>query len=265
MSLKHNEVIWVLSGILILCSFVALMTKDGIAKITAVRLETVQYFSPTEKNAETLGDMYLDATYHPSLYDRDRAYYFFMQALRLDPNQPGVRHQLARVAFLNGNFGSALWYIDHEISLPGHSPIPSSYYVRGLIEGYSGDYADAAHDYETYLQTDPSNWAAMNDYAWVLLKASRYEDAYSLTKRGLDLWPHNPWLLNSAAIALFELHKPLASAYSMQAVQNVRQVTAAEWRTAYPGNDPAIAADGIEALMEAVIHNDARIRAGTVL
>ena len=37
-----------------------------------------------------------------------------------------------------------------------------------------GDYASAAKDYETYLRTDSKNWAAINDYAWVLIKDKEY-------------------------------------------------------------------------------------------
>src|SRR6185503_11461879 len=98
-----------------------------------------------------------------------------------------------RVAFLKGDFNKALARIDLQISL--HSDkVPSSYYVRGLIEGFMGDYESAARDYKIYLKGDPTNWAAGNDYAWVLLKADKPKEALEVIDSVIPFWKENPWL-----------------------------------------------------------------------
>ena len=90
----------------------------------------------------------------------NRAEIFFQRAVQLDPHLPYVFHQLGRIAFLEGDFNLALSYINTQIDLEG-STTPNSYYMRGLIEGYMGDYTDAETDYVHYLKYDPIDWAAV--------------------------------------------------------------------------------------------------------
>jgi tetratricopeptide (TPR) repeat protein len=183
------------------------------------------------------------------------ASYFFTQAAQMDPKLPYVYHELARISFLGGDFTKAMAQIDFQISMHGDSE-PNSYYIRGLIEGYMGDYADSAKDYEHFLTFDPNDWAAMNDYSWVLLKANRPQDAADVLVRGLALFPDNPWLLNSYATALYELgqfHGALeAATHAENAAQNV---TDADWLHAYPGNNPNVADEGITQLRESIADN----------
>lgn len=194
-------------------------------------------------------------------YDIDRAERLYFRALRLDPHRALVRHQLARIAFLKGDFNLALGFINDEIAT-NLSPTPSSYYVRALIEGFMGDYAASARDYERYLEHDPHNWAALNDYAWVLLKAGRAAEALAPLERGLAFFPENPWLLNSYAIALHEEGRDREALHiAQQALRAVQNVTEEEWIRAYPGNDPNIARDGIIALQESARVNLRAIRA----
>src|SRR3989338_11403309 len=84
---------------------------------------------------------------------------------------------------------------------------PNSYYIRALVEGYKGEYAASAKYYEYFLKFHPTNWAAVNDYAWVLLKAGRAKEAAETTARALEWFPDNPWLLNTNATALFEMRE----------------------------------------------------------
>ncbi len=206
--------------------------------------------SPSAQRAYEYGNRHFSAT-KSSEYDIDRAELFFKRALALDPQLPYVHHQLARIAFLRGDFRNAMWHINKEIEM-NRSPSASSYYVRGLIEGFRGNYEDSAKDYERYLESDPSNWAAINDYAWVLLKANRPAAAAAAAERGLVSFPDNAWLLNTSAIALYETGDlPRAKMRAEAAVAASRMVTEREWLTAYPGNDPKIAKAGIATLQKA--------------
>ncbi len=190
-----------------------------------------------------------------SLYNIETAERFFKVAYKQDPTLPYVNHQLARIEFLHGNFDAAFIYINRELEV-NSDPSPSTYYIRALIAGFAGLYDMAALDYERYLQSDPTNWAALNDYAWVLLKGKQPDKALLATAYGLRFFPDNPWLLNSNAIALYETgHTEAARDQIRRAAENALGVQEVDWLTAYPGNDPRIATEGVTALKESVRKN----------
>ena len=207
---------------------------------------------PNASRAVAYGDRHFNTHI---LYDVDRAEMYYTKALALDPDHAYAYHQLARISFLRGDFFAAFAFINTQIRMHGDA-VPNSYYIRGLIEGYMGSYAKAAEDYEHYLAFDPDNWAAINDYAWVLIQAERYNKAARTAARGLKRFPDNPWLLNTHAIAHYELgHYATALASARKAALQVEQVSTQQWLTAYPGNDPRIAVLGISTFKEAVIAN----------
>ncbi len=191
-----------------------------------------------------------------SEYSIEKAEAFYVKALILDPDRSSTRHQLARIAFLHGDFDKALVLINEEIVKAGDSVSDSTYYIRALILAYKGDYVGASNDYEYYIAQYPANWAAANDYAWVLLQQKRFEDAIVVTSRGLAHHPTNPWLLNTNAIALYEMGLVDAARDQIQkAAITAQYVREQDWLNAYPGNDPLIAADGVYAFQESVVHN----------
>lgn len=209
---------------------------------------------PDPARAFSYGERHFDAEI-PGAYDIDAASYFFETAASMNPDYPYLAHERARIAFLKGDFATAMTLINEQIGLMGDSA-PSSYYIRALIEGYMGDYAASAKDYEHFLLFDPNDWAALNDYSWALLKGGRFKDAASVTSYALRRYPSNPWLLNSNAIALYEIgdFKTALSA-AQRAVAAGEQMTEADWLHAYPGNDPKIAAQGVAAFRKASLDN----------
>jgi tetratricopeptide (TPR) repeat protein len=245
---------------LVLLSAAASAVVVGVIWIAFPRLvgnltEDIAFaMDPSAAHALAQGERHFDGK-QPDLYDLDRAQFFLQEAAVRDPNLPYVFHQLARIAFLRGDFNTALIEINLQIAKHGDA-LPNSYYVRGLIEGYMGDYAAAATDYEHYLSFDPNNWAAMNDYAWVLIKDRRFEDAYTITEKGLALFPDNVWLLNSRSIALYELGDiEAAYASAQRAVEQADTVTPSLWLSSYPGNDPAQANEGVATVRRVAINN----------
>ncbi|HVU75234.1 MAG TPA: tetratricopeptide repeat protein [Candidatus Paceibacterota bacterium] len=231
----------------------------------AYQLISVAVF-PDANRAYEYGEAHLTA--REGDYNIALAEYFFREAYRLNQDLPYVLHELARISFLRGRLDLALTQINLQILSHGSST-PNSYYVRGLIEGYMGKYAAAEADYAYFVQSDPSNWAAMNDYAWVLLKAGNPTEALKVTARGTSMYPNNPWLLNSLSIAQYELGS-LQDALStaQRAVAASQTVTRAQWLTAYPGNDPKSAAEGIASLQASALNNmhsiEAAIASSTV-
>ena len=223
--------------------------------IGTIVVENVMYaIDPSAERAFTYGERHFNAR-DTNEYDLDRAEYFFGEALRRNAPEPYLYHELAHIAFLRGKFSAAIAYINIQIDTEGDQT-PNSYYMRGLIEGYQGDYTDAVEDYATYLTYNPDDWAAINDYAWVLLKAGRPLDAQSATVRGLSIFPNNPWLLNTDATALYEMGLMTdACEQIVRAVEAVKSITKDQWLTSYPGNDPQIAEEGIATFKKAVETN----------
>ena len=209
---------------------------------------------PSSERAFAYGERHFNAR-NPSSYDVERAAYFFGKAADIDPTFPYLYHELARIAFLKGEFETAMALINMQIAQMGDKA-PNSYYIRALIEGYMGEYAASAKDYEYFLQSHPTNWAAVNDYAWVLLKAERSQDALAAIEPVIPYWPDNPWLLNTYATALYETREYTEALRAAQkasiAVSNLSET---EWLQAYPGNDPRIANRGITAFKKAVADN----------
>ena len=239
---RARIIMFVLIGIL----SILLCIQIVYPSIEIVREKITLAHSPSGILAFDYGERHFSSK-NPREYNIDAAEYFFEQAAHLNPDILYLHHQRARIAFLRGDYGTALQEINIQIELHGTST-PNSYYVRGLIEGFVGDYIDAASDYEEFLVFDPKDWAAINDYAWVLLKSGRSEDAVKVTNEGLLLFPTNAWLLNSNAIALYEIHDIVhARLQAQRAIVAVDALTDEQWSYAYPGNDPAIAHDGLNA------------------
>ena len=213
---------------------------------------------PSAERAFEIGERHFDGQ-NIRAYDIERATDYFLKAEQSDSSLLYIHHEIARIHFLKGNFWDAMAQINIQIEQHGSST-PNSYYVRGLIEGYMGNYDAAAKDYEVFLKVDPRNWAAINDYAWILLKAGRATEAAAATEEGLRYFPHNPWLLNSSAIALYEIGD-LKKAHTriLKAWGHVQTVSQAEWLHSYPGNDPAIASQGIATFHASVAENMRRI------
>src|SRR3989344_3690178 len=195
--LSYKNSHWIFSGIAVVFVLFIIMTQTSAALSAQVVGEKIMMkIFPSGERAFEYGDRHLDGQ-DPSQYDVEAAENFFKQAVKLDPELLYVHHQLARIAFLKGDFVTALFQINLQIQKHADET-PNSYYVRGLIEGYMGDYGAAAKDYEEFLKVDPRNWAAVNDLAWVLLEDNRPQEAADATEEGLKYFPENPWLLKSS-------------------------------------------------------------------
>lgn len=217
--------------------------------------DTALFLSPSAERAYVYGAKHFDALAYPGVYDVARAQSLFEKTLELDPVYPYTHHQLGRIAFLRGDYVTALRHIDEELTL-NLEPSPSTYYVRGLILGFMGRYDEAAKGFERFLAVTPENWAALNDYAWVLLKAGRIEEAAVAAEKGLVFAPDNPWLLNSAAIALYETGEvSQALVRARAAAEAAARVTEEEWLRAYPGNDPQLAGEGVASFQKSTLEN----------
>lgn len=221
--------------------------------------ERIRYaLEPSAARAYEYGARHFDSA--SGAYDIDRAEYFFREALSHDASYPLAHHQIARILFLRGEFLGALNEIEQEIELHGERN-PNAYYVRGLIRGFFGAYKSASLDFAHFLTLYPQSWAAHNDLSWVLMKNGEYDAAVRTLEMGLTQHPENAWLLNSYAIALYEVGETeRAAAVALRARDAVLLLVPADWSAANPGNDPNVAAEGLETFRTAALENLTAIR-----
>src|SRR3989338_315442 len=99
-------------------------------------------------------------------YDLEKAEEAFKRALRADPKILWGHYQLARIYFVKGEKEKALKEINKE--LEANPANLRSLYVRGLINGYSGDLKNAEEDFRRFTLWAPKEWAGYNDLAWIL-------------------------------------------------------------------------------------------------
>src|SRR3989344_1960947 len=171
------------TGTIALALLVLIVSWGRLAELSHIAYENITFrFEPTAERAFEYGERHFNAK-DPQMYDIDRAERYFDQAAAKDPSIPYLYHELARISFLRGNYDQALARINFHIRLHPDTA-PNAYYVRGLINGFKGDYTAAEKDFEHFLKTNPDSWAGINDYAWVLLKNDKPRERPESRRRG---------------------------------------------------------------------------------
>lgn len=233
----------------------AVLHKSFITKQAIHAWETVALtFDPSADRYYAYGARHFDGQFE-KYYDIEKAEAYFTKTLEKDASHPYAHHQLARIAFLKGDFVTALSHINTQIEMHQDTVI-AAFYIRALIYGFMTEYDLAIDDYETYRSFENFGWAASNDYAWVLLKDGRPNAAIKILNEALQYYPENAWLLNSFTIALYEAgHVEAARREAQKAIRAAAMVSQAQWHGAYPGNDPNVAFEGVLALQEAARMN----------
>jgi len=198
----------------------------------------------------TIGNYYFGG----GAYNTQRAEELFHAALALDPTLEGPHYQLARIDFIHSNFPKALEEINTELAL--HPDFKRSYYVRGLIYGYSNEPDKAIVDFKTFLEWKPDSWAGHNDLAWVYFQIGKYAEALDTALAGLTIAPNNPWLLNSLGVALLNSGDTKGAEETFtRALAIVDSMSERDWGVAYPGNDPSIYGEGLSKMKESIRAN----------
>lgn len=199
-----------------------------------------------------LGDAFFEN--HPPIYNLRQARYYYEKSAALDPGFAPAHFQLARIAFLEGDFTAAREHIARVRAIA--ADYPRIDYLEGLVLGYQGHILDAAEAFERFVAAYPATWAGYNDLAWLYFRIGLYDKVLDASARGLANAPDNAWLLNMHGLALLNLgRKSEAAGYFERARDAAAHMTARDWGVAYPGNDPTMYADGLERMREAIAHN----------
>ena len=181
----------------------------------------------------------------------------FTQAAALDPAAPWNNYQLARICLVGDQWLCALRHINRELEINPKNL--RALYVRGLIYGYRKNYVRAAQDFSDFIAWAPTEWAGYNDLAWVEGKLGNYATMQSAAERGIatgDAGATNPWLWNSRGVAALNLKDHETARASFERARELAEgLNELDWRIAYPGNDPASAAVGLNEFRKAIEKN----------
>lgn len=169
-------------------------------------------------------------------YNLEKAAKYYKAAAFVDREASYPHYQLARVLFVKADFNEARAEIDKALKLNPENK--RAYYVRGLIDGYDGDWKSAVEDFRKFVEWAPKEWAGYNDLAWAYYESKDYQKAADVASKGLEVAPNNVWLLNGLGVSLQALGKgDEAKAVLSRAAELAQKITPVDWEKAYPGND----------------------------
>ena len=169
-------------------------------------------------------------------YDLEKAAKYFKLAAFVDRKVSYPHYQLARVLFMKTDYKNGLAEIDRALVLNPENK--RAFYIRGLIDGYAGNLDAAADDFQKFITWAPKEWAGYNDLAWVYYQQKDYQNAVDAAQKGLGVVPNNAWLLNGLGVSLEGLGRnDEAKTVLDQAASISKNLTAADWKRAYPGNN----------------------------
>src|SRR3989338_4731315 len=210
--------------------------------------------------AMQLGNYYFNG----GAYDLGKAEQAYKKAVAKDPVIFWGHYQLARIYFVRGEYDKAIREVEKE--LEGNPENLRALYVRGLIYAYQDSFDKAEEDLRQFVEWAPKEWAGYNDLALVLSRLGKYQEAkkvISIAMREAPKASDNPWLLNGRGVAELNLGEyALADKSFRGALYVLGKLDLAEWRKAYPGNDPAQAESGLNSFRKAIEENMRRASEG---
>lgn len=197
--------------------------------------------------------------YNPVLTERA-----FAKAVAIEPGILWGHYSLARIAFVRGDFNTALKEINAELAANPENL--RALYIRGLIYGYRklpGDLYLAERDFTRFTEWAPSEWAGWNDLAWILAKEGKYREMKAVAERAFTRVPEaeaNPWLWNSLGVARLNLGDMSGAKVAFErALEYGSRLTLTDWRRAYSGNSPANDQSGLGAFIAGLEKNLAAV------
>lgn len=193
-------------------------------------------------------------------YDLPFAEKAFGKARAIDPSVRLAHYMLARIEFVHADFNTALINLDTELSL--YPENKRTLYMRALAYAYRdlpGDLLLAEQDFREFIVWAPREWAGYNDLAFVLAKEKKYLDAAKVLKEGIakaEDGATNLWLWDALGVMELNLNNPAQAVSALIKAQNYAVVlTEIDWQRAYPGNNPSMAPQGIEAIRRGILKN----------
>jgi hypothetical protein len=203
-------------------------------------LAGIFYFSPVRgivaQKLAVQGKYYFNG----ETYDLDKAVKWYKAAAFVDDKSWIAHYQLARIYFVKNDLKTALSEIDKALAVDPKNK--RAYYVRGLIDGYAKNFKASEDDFQKYVDYYQKEWAGYNDLAWAYYQDKEYKKAVDTAFNGLEVAPDNPWLLNGLGVSYDALGEKEKGKAALEKVATIaKDMTAVDWRKAYPGNNPETA------------------------
>ncbi len=163
-----------------------------------------------------------------------------------------AHYQLSRTYFIKGELYTSLFEAKKELEL--YPQNKRTYYILGLTYGYLGQEEEAIEAFSSFIEAYPESWAARNDKAWLQFRIGDIEGALLTMAPVTHL--ENPWVLNTYGTLLLNSDRLLeAKEVFLHAEAVVQKITADDWGSAYPGNDPRIYETGLTGMRTSIEEN----------
>jgi putative PEP-CTERM system TPR-repeat lipoprotein len=110
---------------------------------------------------------------------------------------------LAEVLLKQGKISDAIEYLETELKRSPYKSIKDIHYAAELYNEY-GLFSNAVEHYQTLLEIQGEDVVTLNNYASVLIKIGKYENALSIAYQALKLMPKSPYILDTVGWATFK-------------------------------------------------------------
>jgi tetratricopeptide (TPR) repeat protein len=170
-----------------------------------------------------------------------------------------AHHQLSRTYFIQGDQYKALDEAREELAL--YPDDTSTYYILGLTYGYLGRTHEGIDAFSKYIETHPGTWAGRNDKAWLQFRIGDISGALATIEPIVQEFPYTPWVQNTYCTLLVNTTRYAeAESACAHAKSIIDHMTPEDWGHAYPGNDPRVYADGLDAMKQSIEQNIALVK-----
>jgi tetratricopeptide (TPR) repeat protein len=181
---------------------------------------------------------------------------FFIAAHPLIQEKPPryAHYQLSRTYFIQGRHEEALEEVRKELEV--YPDDVNAYYLLGLTYGYLGRTHEGIEAFSKYIETHPGTWAGRNDKAWLQFRVGDIEGALLTMEPIVAQFPLTPWVQNTYCSLLTNTDRlEQALEVCRRAKEIIDKMTPEDWGHAYPGNDPRIYSEGLDAMRKSIDHN----------
>jgi tetratricopeptide (TPR) repeat protein len=191
------------------------------------------------------------------LYNIKLAHFFYKRSaypiLNTKPKQY-AHYQLSRVYFIEGDLYSALDEANNELKI--YPTSKHTYYILGLIYGYLNKEQKAIDAFSKYIESHPDTWAGRNDKAWLQFRIGDIDGAITTILPVVERYKYTPWVQNTyCALLINKKDYVKATEVCADAKKIIDTVTEEGWGRAYPGNDPRLYSDGLQAMKKSIREN----------
>lgn len=216
----------------------------------------------TGEEAFLLGQQHFARATSTEQYDLALAKEYYKQAVAKGYDDPELWYQLSRIYFLEGEFSQAETSLKKQEKIYGDR-IPALHYTFGLVYGYrareTGDIADweqAAQHFRTYRNYAPHAAWPVVDLGWVYFSLGDYKKLGNLLLVAESQHTNNPWVNNLRGLYWHnQSDSKRARVAFMQSLRQTQYLTAEDWGTIYPGNDPRWWKNGLQEFRSTVFAN----------